>query len=220
MRGTTVSQPPPATRHPPCACASHPPARPPAPPFPCRPEVEAVSLARDVVNHAAVHKALPFLIVDGTSLLGASSVTLADAAGQQTAILAVKWVPAGAPEQAQESMLEGARRLAEQRADEYSCAQQAAAAAGAGAQAAEGAATCPHLAVGVVSNVEGLQWLTPPAEALPLPPGLVNCTCRRKAAPASLQPRAGRRVLRWAAQCAVAAAAAVAAAMLLLGTGQ
>jgi hypothetical protein len=187
--------------------------------------VEAVSLARDVVNHAAVHKALPFLIVDGTSLLGASSVTLADAAGQQTAILAVKWVPAGAPEQAQWSMLEGARRLAEQRAVEYSCAQQAAAAAaaaasGAGAQAAEGAAICPHLAVGVVSNVEGLQWLTPPVEALPLPPGLVNCTCRRKAAPASLQPRAGRRVLGWAAQCAVAAAAAVAAAMLLLGTGQ
>jgi hypothetical protein len=183
--------------------------------------VEAVSLARDVVNHAAVHKALPFLIADGTSLLGGSYVTLADAAGQQTATLAVKWVPAGTSERAQESMLDGARRLAEQRADEYTCAKQAATAAavGAGGQLSKGSASQPHLAVGVVSNVEGLQWLMPPAMALPLPPGLAHCNSRQQV-PLPLQPRSARRVLRWAAQWAAAAAAAVVAAMLLLEPGQ
>ena len=95
------------------------------------------------------------------------------------------------------------------------------AAAGAGGQPAAGAATCPHLAVGVVSNVEGLQWLTPPAAAPPLPPGLTHFSAKMKAARGPLQPLAGTRVLRWAAQWAVAAAAAAAVvAALLLGTGQ
>lgn len=112
----------------------------------CRPEVEAVSLARDVARHHDLSRAFPFLVHDGTSLLGSSTITLADAADEQRVVVAVKAVPqrtqgtAAARQKLEEARLQVLLRAAEE----------------------ERRAPGKQIAAAVVSNVAGLQWVTKP----------------------------------------------------------
>lgn len=171
--------------------------------FPCRPETEAVSLARDVVNHAAVQRCYPHLVHDGTSLTAGSSVVLGDGAGRH-AVLALKHIPPATSGAAQRAKLEAARQLAEHRAATF------AAEALVGQPAAQGS-----LAVGIVSNVGGLEWLVPPPRQylrqlgplLGRPSNSQDSSRGRRGGGAV--GRAARWVLRWAAAAAVAMGAVV-----------
>lgn len=184
--------------------------RPAAPAPACRPQVEAVCLARDAVNHHALRRAWPFLLEDRTNLLGASSVALTDGQGR-FAVLACAFIPPATAGAALQSRLEGARALAEQRAEEVRRRVAVAAPA-----SDSGAVAEPQVAVGMVSNTGGLEWVVPPVGMPHLCKPPAAAARRTKSASTAAAGCGVGRLWRWA----VAAAAAVIAALLAAAGGR
>lgn len=176
----------------------------------CRSTEHSLLLAQDVVNHEAVSKALPYLVAEHTSATGSSCVALADGLGS-FAVLAIKHVPEGTHSSFEECRIEEAKWVAEQRAQKMQ---------------EEGLAVQPgsRMAVGVVSNSRGLEWVTPPSPSKlqALLPKAVSTSAAAAVGDGSMVVAAGtrrgfvRRVLRGAGALLAGCTTAVAVFAVLV----
>ena len=165
--------------------------------------MEAVSLARDLTNHVAVRRALPFLVEDrtrcGCGMMGGPG----EARGQRGSAAHASLPPAAAPLHAC-SLLGGSSVVlsdGKQQLAVVACTYVPPATSGKALEsrlevarllaearaeqlrASASAGTDRHIAVGVVSNAAGLEWYLPPVGLPQLLPPLEGAA-RKHSAPA------------------------------------
>ncbi|KAL4437026.1 hypothetical protein ABPG75_004165 [Micractinium tetrahymenae] len=176
---------------------------------PQRPEEAAVWMARELVSHPLVQRRLPRFESDRTSLTGGSAVVLGDGKGQY-AVLALKHVP--------EATLEAAPAAAARQLEAawYHAALHARAFAA--EQAAQGRPE-PRTALGIFSNVNGIEWEQAPPPTLRALTAALGGPDAAAAAGTGSGAGAGtgaiRRVVSWVLRWAGLAVGAASAAVLV-----